>query len=123
MKTYMGNKNKIPKDSLWIKLSKGSSIIEAEADNDPGNLEWPNEADINAMVNTITQSPASPEAPPGITMAERVRDVMDPLRSEKVIHGETQGIAGTRRVMWASAQTMTAAKTGTFASYRKKTLI
>ena len=68
----METKNKIHHDSLWIKLSKGSLIIEAEADNDPGNLDWPNEAEVAVMVNTITQSPTEPGAPPGITMAERV---------------------------------------------------
>jgi hypothetical protein len=57
-------------------------IIEAEVDESPVNLTWPTEEEMNGMIDGVIQNTGTPDAPPGIpTVAERVKEVIDPWQS------------------------------------------
>ena len=84
IKAYMKKKNNVDPQQIWVQLTKGSLIVEAEADDDPGNLIWPGDHEMINMVDNVIRGTATPAPPPGMpTMAERVKDVMDPWQMDE----------------------------------------
>ena len=84
MKSFMHKKNNIDTSKIWVQLTKGSLIIEAEADDDNGNYTWPGDQEMLNMVDNVIRDAAAPTPPPGMpTMAERVRDAIDPWQTDR----------------------------------------
>ena len=85
IKTFMQRKNGIDPLRVWVQLTKGSLIIDAEVDDDPGNLAWPEDQEMATMIERATQATTTPEPPRGMpTMVERVEEIMDPWQSTRV---------------------------------------
>ena len=77
----MKNKNDTNPQDVWIKISKGSLVIEAEIDGNP-NVNWPSRDEMKEIAQTILNSDigglATTPARGANTMAERVQSIIDP---------------------------------------------
>ena len=95
MKKSRENKNGTDPQSIWVQMSKGSLVIEAEIDGNPVEANWPTREEMRQIVqNTLANSVGDTlpgrcnlgelnTAPtrPNVSMAERVQSVPDPWQN------------------------------------------